>query len=175
MPISLIHANHTRGNLAPETYTLKFGPSNLAEGGLTAILIDNYQDTTYDISLDEDTEISFVVDSNATSMAGRFTLVFNRASFSKMAHVSEKPFQDVFPNPVTNGEFFVELNNKISGTYNIQVVNSTGQVILKQRVSQAENNKTIKVNLGNAIASGIYHVIISDEKGNKTTRHIIVR
>ena len=86
-----------------------------------------------------------------------------------------EPFQDVFPNPVTNGEFFVELKNEIPGNYNIQVVNSAGQVILTQKLSQAENNKTIKVNLGNTISSGIYHVIISDEKGKQTTQHIIVR
>lgn len=162
-------------NLAPETYKLKFGPSNLAEGGLTAILIDNYRDTAYAVSLNADTEISFVVDSNATSMTGRFTLVFTRASFSKMANVSAKPFQDVFPNPVINGEFFVELNNEFSGNCNIQVVSSTGQVIFKQVVNQVENRKTIRVNLGNKLPSGIYYVIISDEKGKKTTQHIIVQ
>ncbi len=162
-------------NLAPDTtYTLKFAPSNLAEVGLSAILIDNYIDTSFDISLDAETEVSFIIDSNAASMEGRFTLVFSRA-VSKMAMSSEESLHKVFPNPVTNNEFFVELNNEFSGNCNIQVVSSTGQVILKQIVNQVENKKTIRVNLGNNLPSGVYHVILSDEKGNKTTRHIIVR
>lgn len=162
-------------NLAPDTYKLKFSPSSLAEVGLTALLIDNYTDTSFAVSLDADTEISFVVDSNANSMTGRFTLVFTRAGSSKMAIVLEESFQKVFPNPVTNKEFFVETNNEFSGTCNIQVMNSTGQVIFKQVVNQVENKKTIRVNLANKLPAGIYHVILSDEKGKKTTRHIIVR
>lgn len=162
-------------NLAPDTYTLKFEPSNLEEVGLSAKLIDHYADTTFDVSLNTDTDFSFEVDSNATSMIGRFTLVFNRDTVSRLAKVKEDLLQKVFPNPVTNKELFVELSNEFSGKCLIQVVNTMGQIIFKQMVSQTENKKTIRVDFENKLPSGIYHVILSDEKGKKTTRNIIVR
>ncbi|MCX6324203.1 MAG: T9SS type A sorting domain-containing protein [Sphingobacteriales bacterium] len=162
-------------NLVPDTYKLTFGPSNIAEVGLSAILIDNYADTSFAISLTTDTEITFVVDSNTNSLQGRFTLVFSRSARPGIDMASEQTFRKVFPNPVTDKEFFVELNNELSGNCNIQVVNSTGQVVFKQIVSKVENKKTIKVNLDHKLPSGIYHVILTDEKGKKTTQHIVVR
>jgi len=162
-------------NLVPDTYKLTFGPSNIAEVGLSAILIDNYADTSFAISLTTDTEITFVVDSNTNSLQGRFTLVFSRSARPGIDMASEQTFRKVFPNPVTDKEFFVELNNELSGNCNIQVVNSTGQVVFKQIVCKVENKKTIKVNLDHKLPSGIYHVILTDEKGKKTTQHIVVR
>jgi hypothetical protein len=162
-------------NLVPDTYKLTFGPSNIAEVGLSAILIDNYADTSFAISLTTDTEITFVVDSTTNSLQGRFTLVFSRTARPGIEMASEQTFQKVFPNPVTDKEFFVELNNEFSGNCNLQVVNSTGQVIFKQIVSKVENKKTIKVNLDHKLSSGIYHVILTDEKGKIITQHIVVR
>ena len=162
-------------NLDPETYKLKFAPYNLYEVGLTARLIDNYLDTSYSVALDAETEISFVVDSTLGSMQGRFTLVFSRASKSSIAVVPTESFQKVFPNPVTNKKFFIELNNEFSGNCNIQVVNSVGQVIVNQMATQVKNQKAILVNLEDKVPAGVYHVVISDEKGKKTSQNIIVR
>ena len=92
-----------------------------------------------------------------------------------MRKIMKASLDKVFPNPVTNGNFFVELNNEFSGNCNIQVVNSAGQVILKQTEKQVKTMKTIKVNLGEKPPAGVYHVILSDETGKKITRHIIVR
>jgi hypothetical protein len=73
----------------------------------------------------------------------------------------------IFPNPVQKGNAFtLSLKLKQTGTYNIQIANAAGQVVLQRQTYATAKEFTQQIPTDSRWASGIYYVRISDEKNN---------
>jgi hypothetical protein len=70
---------YTLNNLRRQTYEFRFGPENIQAPGLSAWLVDRFQNNSSSVSLSDSTFISFTVTSDAASAAAdRFILVFKQ-------------------------------------------------------------------------------------------------
>ncbi len=113
-------------------------------------------------------------DGNATSAD-----LWNSATATITEYVDHTSVNDVaakvaintFPNPVTSS-FTLQLTNAAAGTYNVQVVDITGKVAVKQSVEVSGNTASSSINMS-SFAAGNYHVIV--EKDGARTVSMIVK
>lgn len=73
----------------------------------------------------------------------------------------------VFPNPVTSNAFKIQFANTEAGSYEISVMDITGQRITNQSERLSGKSNIVTIKLPALTAKGIYIVKISD-KNNKT-------
>ena len=65
------------GRIGLQTYVLHFAPENMRGSGLSAFLVDNYLNTSKEISLDDESEVSLTITTDAGSYAfDRLMVVF---------------------------------------------------------------------------------------------------
>jgi hypothetical protein len=73
----------------------------------------------------------------------------------------------ISPNPIQKGNpFMLTLKLKQEGTYNIQIANAAGQIVLQRQIYATAKGFTQQIPTGSRWASGIYYVRISDEKNS---------
>jgi YVTN family beta-propeller protein len=75
----------------------------------------------------------------------------------------------VYPNPVREGSFTLQLNNEAKGLYTIDVVNMSGQRVYRSQVSYSGGSTAQTVNLPQAVSRGFYQVVVT----NGTTRKVL--
>jgi len=66
---------------------------------------------------------------------------------------------NVFPNP-SNGQFTLELNAQKAGTFNVEIVNISGQVVFEKQIVQDGIFKSA-IDISNS-AKGVYYIRIND-------------
>jgi len=163
LPISLTQYRNTN-------YTYKVEVDGIS--GVTAYLVDKYANTRTALENDATTSVSFQVDPAIaeSSMANRFDVVFESALGTE-----ETAFAKgirVYPNPVTDNQFFVTLPEATEGKLVLKIANLLGQEVYSEELNVSE--KTIKIQPATALQSGIYLVRVSN--GNETTaKKIIVK
>ncbi len=80
----------------------------------------------------------------------------------------------VFPNPVNeDGVVHINLSNKPAGNYQVNLVNSKGQVMMKKVLNHAGGSSVYSMTMGKYISHGNYLLIISDEEGGKVTEKLV--
>ena len=84
------------------------------------------------------------------------------------------PSVKVFPNPVTNGHFNIEITNEPAGNYGIQLLNEAGQLVYQTQISNAGGVSTQSASLPNTLTPGYYQLDIITPKGNRVTNKIII-
>ncbi len=96
------------------------------------------------------------------------TIVSANSAGSSVASIT------VAPNPVTNGQFTLGLNNLSAGTYNLSVYSNAGQEVYSTSVANTGGNfsKTIVLPAA-ASAKGIYSVRVSNG-ATSLTKNIVV-
>jgi hypothetical protein len=77
------------------------------------------------------------------------------------------------PNP-NNGKFNLELSNIPTGSWKLEVLNAIGQQVLSKLEDVQYSTTNIPVKLENNIASGLYILTMSNEKGQSFTKKFIV-
>lgn len=68
----------------------------------------------------------------------------------------------VFPNPVTQAQFFVQFNQPEAGNYTIRVTDVMGREVLQQAVTLNGENLAQNINLNPSTSKGIYLVKVTD-------------
>jgi len=68
---------------------------------------------------------------------------------------------NIYPNPVSN---FLKIENPFSGNYKVKVINSLGQIVLKQN----QNTSSTSLDVSN-LSKGIYFLNINSEEVNTQT------
>ncbi len=145
-------------NTKERNYMLEFNPEALKDV-VSATLVDNYMHTTAAVSTDKITQVHFVVNGDATSSgANRFMLVLTRKGAPPV-----QPSVKAYPNPVINGNIYLQFNNVEKGAYYIELTNSVGQVVARKIIHHTGVNTTHPVNLGVAMTSGIYQLSITGD------------
>jgi hypothetical protein len=80
----------------------------------------------------------------------------------------------VFPNPVSETEVFVELNNLNTGNYIIHIFEQSGRSVLEKDISITDNKETTKLSL-NGIQPGNYLLEVSGSNFRETVKLVIIR
>ncbi|MGG9972082.1 fibronectin type III domain-containing protein [Ferruginibacter sp. SUN002] len=62
----------------------------------------------------------------------------------------------VYPNPVVDGVVGLQLNNMPKGKYEVRIINTVGQTILKKTVQHLGGSAIETLSLGNNVAKGLY-------------------
>lgn len=84
--------------------------------------------------------------------------------------VTTKVAINAFPNPVTSS-FTLQLSNAKAGTYNVQVLDMTGKVVVKQSLEVSGSTSASTINLS-TFAAGRYHVIV-EKDGVRTVKAVV--
>lgn len=162
----VINISNTAYRATEYVYTVKVNGLD----GVTAYLIDKFENTTTELANNETTSYSFSVNpADESSIANnRFDIVFeetalNTGSFAKQSFT-------LYPNPVTNNQFNIEVDNP--EMTDVSIFNQLGQQI-SCSTNQASGN-TIAVTANTNLAPGVYMVQVRSQ-GNSSTKKIIVK
>jgi hypothetical protein len=68
----------------------------------------------------------------------------------------------VFPNPVTQGQFSVQFTQLESGNYTIKVTDVMGREVIQEKVTLTGENLVQNINLSPSSAKGVYLVKVTD-------------
>jgi YVTN family beta-propeller protein len=79
----------------------------------------------------------------------------------------------VYPNPVKEGTFTLQLNNEAKGLYTIDVVNMAGQRVYRSQFSYTGGSTAQTVNLPHAITRGLYQVVVTNGSSRKVLKLIV--
>ena len=162
-------------NMEYKEYFLQFTPENLAGTPIqSAILVDHYLKTSTTIDLKEGSTHKFTIDGNATSTnPRRFMVVLNGAKYDVSPIITKAGFK-LSPNPVIGRALNIQFINQPKGTYNIELVNSLGQVILKDQVKHAGGTIINPLRLKNNISKGAYQLYINNPATNIKTVVVVM-
>ena len=144
-------------NTGIKDYRLQIGTIDFVQTDVTGFLEDTYLKTSKELKLDgsvNDADFSITADA-ASAATGRFRIVFKTTG--NPLPVAVKGIS-IYPNPVVNRIINLRLTDMPQGVYNIRLINSNGQVVLKRQVTHAGGSNIINMVLGSHIAAGNYVV-----------------
>ncbi len=79
----------------------------------------------------------------------------------------------VFPNPIKNNMINLQLNNQSAGMYEVQLLNTIGQVIISQSILHATGSSIEKISITEKLPNGIYQLEIVKPNGDKKVIQVI--
>ncbi len=82
---------------------------------------------------------------------------------------------NVYPNPVLNNQFNVQLSNLNKGNYTISVYNTIGQLVYSKSLSYGGQSTSLSIQLPTSVAKGIYRVSLNDGISNVSNKTISVQ
>jgi len=147
------------------TYQLQIDAAQFTTNGLDVFIKDILLNT-----IAPATEvINFTPTNDVATYQGRFSVVFKAAKFTS---TSVKGAVSIYPNPVSNGKFNLQLSNLEKGTYTVRVLNSLGQEVIKNFISNEVGISNNNI-FANSLATGVYTVQVVGKAGTYTTELII--
>lgn len=73
----------------------------------------------------------------------------------------------IYPNPVQNHSFTLQLTNIHSGTVNLVLYNAAGQQVYRRSLQAESGSSTIQVDLPATVAAGMYMLVAGMENGER--------
>ena len=147
------------------TYELKIDANMFTTKGVEVFIKDNLMNTI----LPATEGISFIPTKDALTYQGRFSVVFKAA---KVNPVFVKGTISIYPNPVTNSKFNLQMSNMEKGTYTVNVINNLGQVVLNSTISN-ESGESLKTIASKGLTTGVYTVQVIGKSGSYNTELIV--
>jgi hypothetical protein len=80
----------------------------------------------------------------------------------------------IFPNPVLDDHVNIQFNELAPGNYTIQLANSIGKTLIKQKVTISSSAQTESMNLPHYTSQGFYYVRILDDKNKVVSTQKLV-
>jgi hypothetical protein len=80
---------------------------------------------------------------------------------------------NVFPNPIVDRTFSLQLNNKEKGTYSVRLLSNAGQVFYSKTILHQGGSATQTLQLENALPKGVYTLEVIGENKAKETIQVI--
>ncbi|MGG9972077.1 beta strand repeat-containing protein [Ferruginibacter sp. SUN002] len=84
-----------------------------------------------------------------------------------------RPSIAVYPNPVTNGLVGLQFTNMPEGNYQIVLMNSVGQPIVRRQFNHVGGNRTEQITLGTVRARGNYQIEILSPDGSSSVIKLV--
>jgi uncharacterized delta-60 repeat protein len=84
-----------------------------------------------------------------------------KAEYSKIVSIKTGDAQEsitIFPNPVTDKTIILQLNNLPHGTFKVELYNSIGQVVYKNKILYSGGSLSQTIKLPGSTAEGLYHL-----------------
>ena len=94
---------------------------------------------------------------------------------AKVAFTAPKNLMSVYPNPVVNHSFVVQLYKLLPGRYFIKLTNNAGQQVYTTIVDMSGTNFIQTINLNNNVLKGNYNVSVWSGKGIVNTQKVVVQ
>jgi len=104
----------------------------------------------------------------ALSVGGRVQY----SAIVKVAAVNTRGNISVYPNPIESNVVQVVFTNQKAGNYSVQLINSLGQIIYKDKWTLSSGNQTNAIELNKDRASGVYRLQLISDTG--VTKVILV-
>lgn len=153
-------------------YLLEFNPVGITASVSAAYLKDNYLKTTTPIDLHKVSQLYFSVNADAASAdPSRFTVAFKAGSDA--LPISGKHGIMIYPNPLNGKSIRVWFNEQAQGTYKVELVNSSGQVVHRAQITHGGGSAIKQLELASKPARGVYLLNITNPT-TKTTLKIVV-
>ena len=110
------------------------------------------------------------VKANTTSGSRVYSMII------KENKVIEKSLNEikVFPNPVINGNININLGKQPQGLYTLQVINSRSQLIYSEKINIQTDYVKMNITIP-GLLTGVYRLIVINEKGIKTTTTLLAK
>ena len=153
---------------ANKNYSFRIKTTNF-DTSLTGYLVDNYLNTQQEIDMTQDFFTTFATSNEALSYGeDRFKIVFS-TSLDKDQFDSKGI--TIYPNPVVDNQFSIQLPTSISGKVVVKIFTALGQEVYQ---SQSDATPTMIVNPKQTLATGVYVVSITCE-GKEYKQKIMVK
>jgi hypothetical protein len=81
----------------------------------------------------------------------------------------------VYPNPVTDGNLKLQVNNSSTGRYAVQLHNSTGQAVYNGTFNYPGGVFQYSITLPGKLVTGVYRLIITDPEGRRTHNPVVIQ
>ena len=151
--------------VAGTTYQLQLNASQFTTTGMDVFIKDKLLNTIVPAA----DGINFTATKDATTYEGRFSVVFKAA---KVNPVFVKGTISIYPNPVTNSKFNLQMSNMEKGTYTVNVINNLGQVVLNSTISN-ESDESLKTIASKGLTAGVYTVQVIGKSGSYNSELIV--
>jgi hypothetical protein len=92
----------------------------------------------------------------------------------KLSNADVKPSFTILPNPVVNKTMHINFQ-KMEGLYSISVINKQGATVFTKQITLAAGSQVKDIAFGEAVAAGVYNVILVDAKGKRSAQTIFVQ
>ena len=70
----------------------------------------------------------------------------------------------VYPNPVSNNQFMLQFGKITAGTYNLELTDVMGRVVMQRNVNVQAEDQVESISLKSTMARGIYLVKVIDQE-----------
>ena len=143
---------------ANTTYKLNVDVADFAVPGVKAFIKDAYLNKEVPAT----TVVSFTPTSDVNTYKDRFSVVFKAEKVVPVATGNGKI--NVYPNPVTEKSFTIQMQNIAAGKYKLALINNLGQEVMNTAITHAEGALTETVKM-NKFINGLYTVILRNADG----------
>jgi hypothetical protein len=81
----------------------------------------------------------------------------------------------VYPNPVLDGECFIQFQSEMTDEFSIQVFDDLGRLVLQDYALVQEGSNQVALHLNSLIADGVYFITITSGNQINTSRIVVNR
>ncbi len=110
---------------------------------------------------------------NASDLASAHSYRTQSAALKNIPQELPAMVIQAFPNPVTENHFILTFNEVKPGRYDLQMMNSNGNVLQKRAVQVRVKGQTEHVNVGN-YAKGFYLLRLNDSSGKQVATEKVI-
>ena len=154
---------------ASKSYTFRTHFNNF-DVATTPFLVDTYLNHYTALTNNASTDVVFTTTTDAASYdTNRFKIVFQNTALGNPDFFAERI--TLYPNLVTNGQFFIALPNSVTANVTVKIINLIGQTVY-QTTTLAQNNISIKTD--KSLPKAVYAVQIENQ-GKTITKKITVK
>ena len=93
----------------------------------------------------------------------------------KVKVVRSTPGMYIYPNPVTDNNIQLRINQALQGVYRVRLLNEAGQLLKQQTVSHTGTNATHTIQSERKLPAGTYQLQVISPAGKKQVLSIIVQ
>lgn len=158
-------------NLRRQSYRFAFAPKQMSGTGLQAWLIDRFLRTETPVALTDSSFISFAVTQDPRSARpDRFFVVFRKKGkdprADQMEFTKQEPLQkptiiSVYPNPVVDGKFVLQMGGFDAGRYEWKLVDQSGREIMQSSFDYVSGKTAVQLMLQSHIPAGTYELLLT--------------
>lgn len=102
----------------------------------------------------------------------------DNSSFSPVIKVTDnnvKPGVFLYPNPVTNGEIILQLNNLPAEAYLVNLYNEIGLRVMQQTINHTGGSAIVSLKLPTGMVGGLYHLTVNGLQGKQYIKSILIQ